>query len=178
LKPGACRSISFTIISPASPDAAPARARGDESAQAALVLDPNFMMAHYRLGESLLQLGKVGAALDAFVKARTLSNNSPDLMALAAYANARAGRRREALDTLRTLTAQRTSGTRYVSAYALALVAAGLDDRDLAFTWLDRALEERAWGVAFLGVEPDWDPLRKDPRFAALTRRAGVVSGR
>jgi hypothetical protein len=43
-----------------------------------------------------------------------------------------------------------------------------LADRDEAFAWLRRARAERAWGMAFINVEPDFDPLRSDPRFAAV----------
>jgi TolB-like protein/tetratricopeptide (TPR) repeat protein len=139
-----------------------------KAARAALALDPNFLMAHYRLGEGLLHLGRTAEAVAALEKARALSEGSPDLSAAVAYAYGRAGRRNEARDLLRTLLSTKESKTRYISAYALALAYTGLDDRDNALNWLRRARAEQAWGMAFIDVEPDLDSLRKDPRFASL----------
>lgn len=141
------------------------------SARAALELDPNFMVAHYRLGQGLLHLGRTGEAVAALEKARALSDGSPDLIAVLASAYARAGRQPEARASLRKLLELRESSGRYVSSYAIALVYTGLGDRDEAFAWLRRARDELAWGMAFLDVEADLDPLRSDPRFAALAGR-------
>jgi TolB-like protein/Tfp pilus assembly protein PilF/predicted Ser/Thr protein kinase len=49
---------------------------------------------------------------------------------------------------------------------------ARLGDKDKAFVWLERAWNERT-GWAFLKVQPEWDSLRSDPRFADLLRRIG-----
>jgi tetratricopeptide (TPR) repeat protein len=145
-----------------------------ETARAALALEPNFMIARYRLAERLLHQGHMEAAVAEFEKALALSDRSPDLLAQLAYGRARAGHRREARDLLRTLTDLSKTGTRYVSPYAMALVHTGLRDHDQAFVSLERAFAERAWGVAFLQVEADVDPLRSDPRFAGLVARARV----
>jgi len=143
-----------------------------ETARAALALEPDFMIARYRLAEGLLHQGQMDAAIAEFEKALALSDGSPDLLAQLAYARGRAGHRRKALDLLRTLTDLSKTRTRYVSPYARALVHTGLGDRDQAFAWLERALAEPSWGVAFLRVEADVDPLRSDPRFAELVARA------
>lgn len=140
----------------------------ERAARAALTLDPNFMMAHYRLGEALLHQGRTADAIAALEKARLLSEGSPDLAAAVAYAYGRAGRSREARESLQALLNLRTAKTRYVSAYAIALVYTGLGDRDRAFEWLRHARAERAWGMAFLNVEADFDSLRSDPRFGAI----------
>ena len=56
----------------------------------------------------------------------------------------------------------------------VALVYAGLEDKDQAFIWLERAYEERLNRLAYLKVEALWDPPRSDPRFADLLRRVGI----
>src|SRR5262252_2404623 len=64
---------------------------------------------------------------------------------------------------------------RYVPAIYEALIYTGLGNKDEAFRWMERAVEERTEYLVYLGVEPLADPLRNDPRFAELARR---VSGK
>jgi hypothetical protein len=59
----------------------------------------------------------------------------------------------------------------YVDPYYIAIVHAGLADLDQTFVWLDKAYEERSFWLLYLNVEPKFDRLRSDPRFAALQRR-------
>ena len=56
-------------------------------------------------------------------------------------------------------------------AYDLALVHAALGERDAAIEWLRRAYDERYGPLVFLGVDPDIDGVRGDPRFDALVAR-------
>jgi hypothetical protein len=62
----------------------------------------------------------------------------------------------------------------YVSPFDIAVVYAGLGDREQAFAWLDRAYDERPRPMLGLKVNPRLDPLRSDPRFVALLRRMKV----
>jgi serine/threonine-protein kinase len=49
----------------------------------------------------------------------------------------------------------------------------GLKQKKRALTWLERALEERGELISALDVDPIWDPLREDPRFAILLDKLG-----
>jgi tetratricopeptide (TPR) repeat protein len=51
---------------------------------------------------------------------------------------------------------------------------ASLGDKDSAFAWLEKAYQQRDAALLSLKVEPLLDPLRADPRFAALVRRVGL----
>jgi hypothetical protein len=64
-----------------------------------------------------------------------------------------------------------------VPPYALALVFAGLDERDAAFEWLERALAVKDVHLAFLTVDPKWDRYRDDPRFKAVLARCEFTAG-
>jgi len=68
------------------------------------------------------------------------------------------------------------AATRYVSPYSIALVHAGLGDRDQALAWLDKAYAERSDYMAYLKLEPMLDSLRSDRRFVALVERVGLPS--
>ncbi|HUF23519.1 MAG TPA: protein kinase [Vicinamibacterales bacterium] len=146
-----------------------------EAAQAALRLEPSFMMGRYRLGMGYLHQRRITEAIGELEAARAASDNL-DLLATMAYAKGLAGQRREAIEALKTLTTLQAAGTQYVSPYAIALVHLGLDQREDALTWLSKAVDSKAWGAAFLAVEPVWDPLRSDPRFAALVARTQSIS--
>jgi len=68
---------------------------------------------------------------------------------------------------------ERLASTRYVTPYALALVHDGLGDRDAAFRWLSRAVDDRSHWLVWLSLDPRFADLREDPRFAALVQRVG-----
>ena len=48
-----------------------------------------------------------------------------------------------------------------------------LGDKDRAFVWLDKAYEARS-RLTFIKVNPLWDSVRSDPRYADLLRRMGL----
>ena len=54
------------------------------------------------------------------------------------------------------------------------MVNMALGETDRAFELLEKALEARDWQMALLKVEPAFDGLRSDPRFAALVDRVGL----
>jgi hypothetical protein len=53
----------------------------------------------------------------------------------------------------------------------VAIIHAGLGEKDAAFAWLDKDYAERDDMLLRLKVEPPWDSLRSDPRFAKLLQR-------
>lgn len=61
-----------------------------------------------------------------------------------------------------------------VGRYEIALVYAGLGEKDHAFAWLEKALAVHDKGVTYLKIDPCLDPLRSDPRFNDLVRRVGL----
>ena len=55
---------------------------------------------------------------------------------------------------------------------AAAYAAAG--EKEQAFSWLDKAYENRHQALMYLNVDPQFDNLRSDQRFQALLRRIGL----
>jgi tetratricopeptide (TPR) repeat protein len=80
------------------------------------------------------------------------------------YVLARAGERQEALSVLADLTnySLRTNQ----GAFEVAVVHAGLGDRDKAFEWLDRSKDDLSLSENIM--LPLFDDLHRDPRFARL----------
>ena len=85
-----------------------------------------------------------------------------------------AGDRDSARAVLNRLLRQRQR--EYVSPYDVALVYAGLGDKDQALDWLQRAYQERSSLLVFALREPRLAALRTEPRFATLTREFALPS--
>ena len=105
--------------------------RAIEQGRNTVELDPNFAAAHLLLGESYVQTGLHKQGLAELQLAAKLSGNSPLYLAQEAVAQARAGRKTEALRIVAQL--QKTSRERYVSPYGSAQVYAALNDREQTF---------------------------------------------
>jgi hypothetical protein len=64
---------------------------------------------------------------------------------------------------------------RYVSPYDVATIYAGLDEKEQALDWLERAYEDRSgWLAWWLKSDPKFDILRSDSRFKNLLMRIGL----
>jgi hypothetical protein len=87
--------------------------------------------------------------------------------------DAAAGKRREALAIINQLEKQSGPELRYAS--WIARIAAALNEKDLALSWLERGFDAQAI-VVFFRDEPLWDPLRNEPCFTDLVTRMGFQS--
>jgi TolB-like protein/thioredoxin-like negative regulator of GroEL len=63
-----------------------------------------------------------------------------------------------------------------VGRYEIALVYAGLGEKEEAFAWLEKSFVARDKGLTYLKIDPCLDPLRSDSRFQDLVRRVGLPS--
>ncbi len=59
----------------------------------------------------------------------------------------------------------------------LAVVNLGLGHDEEVFAWLERACDERALHLVFLGVDPLFDELRADERFTRVLGKIGLDRG-
>ena len=137
--------------------------------EATLDLAPDFAPARILLGRVYVAKGRADRAVDELKRAERLMGPRGDVTTPHAWVLARAGRRREARAMLEEL--RRISKPRDPSPIRLATIYIGLGETDLAFEWLQKALEARDWQMALLNVEPLFDVVRSDPRFAALVAR-------
>jgi tetratricopeptide (TPR) repeat protein len=136
----------------------------------ALTMEPEDPMALWFLGFALIGAEHFDEAITTLEKAASLSDRSPAVLGVLVRAYAHGGRRAEALRVLDELHRRRQRG--YVPAAPFLQAYLGLGDTEEAFVWLERAAEERSNIVQFLKVEPFFDLIRGDPRFAEFLRRA------
>jgi TolB-like protein/Tfp pilus assembly protein PilF len=104
-------------------------------------------------------------------KAKGERKNDPILIYDAGMIYAAQGKRAEALQVIKEL--EEISGANLDQGLWIAKIYATLNDKELAFSWLERGLATGAIG-SFYKDEPVWDPIRGDPRFTDLLRRMGI----
>jgi DNA-binding winged helix-turn-helix (wHTH) protein/tetratricopeptide (TPR) repeat protein len=138
-------------------------------------VDPSFAEVYFDLAIALRHVGRCGEALEADHRAVALAPAKPAYRSSLAVSYVHTGHRHDAQREMNELAAlaQRT----YVSPVVFALVAIAFDDSDGALTQLEQAVDERSAEVLYLGVDPDFDPLRRHARFQSLLARIGVGGG-
>lgn len=142
--------------------------RAESECRKVLDREPGYALAHYYLALSLGFLGRIDEANDSLNR----SGLMPGVVeADRAWLRLRNGDRRLALEALERR--QELIRQRKVDATAKLLLAASLERFDEAFDALETAVSTRAPEVLTLAVEPRLDPIRADPRYAALLRRIG-----
>ena len=138
----------------------------------ALEMNPSYPPGFFWLARIYTAEGRYQDATAALEHIDALASWTP-AMAVRGFLAAKAGRPAEARAVLAQFDALARQG-RYASAYAVAVVHAGLGDREQALASLDRALGERSHWLVWLKRDPRWDELRADPRFARLVREVGL----
>jgi TolB-like protein/DNA-binding winged helix-turn-helix (wHTH) protein/Flp pilus assembly protein TadD len=165
------------IISADLADALCIAHRYDESVQQSrktLEMDPNFAIAHYELGQALERKRTLNEAIGEFKKAIELSGGNEVFEANLAYAYATSGRKEEAMQIVKGLENRQSQHSSNDASIALTYL--GLDDKDQAMIWLNKAYQAR-FNPSIL-VRPAFDSLRSDARFQDLLRRIGLPSDR
>jgi len=139
-----------------------------------LEMDPNYIEAHAQLGQAYVGKGMYREAIQELEKARELSSDAPAYLAYLGHALGVAGRTNEARQVLSQL--RKRPGV--VDSYPgyLAVVYAGLGDKEQALTWLEKGYEKRASWLVTFQAEPAFSSLRSEPRFRALLRGMGLLS--
>jgi TolB-like protein/Tfp pilus assembly protein PilF len=132
----------------------------------ALDLHPEVVVIHTYLGLAWEQKGNYKEAMKEY-QAFDAHSAAP-LPVFSAHLLAVTGKRTEALALLKEM--EHPAGHQ-PNAFDIAAVYAALGDKDSAFKWLNRAYDSRI--IWLLKVHPFLDPLRDDPRYPALLKKAG-----
>jgi len=133
--------------------------------------DPSFIPARLWFGRPYLQKGMFEEAIEQVEEAVKLSHETTVSLATLAQAFAAAGRIADAKKMLDKLLTRGTE--QYVPSYWIALVYTSMGNKDDAMKYLERAFIERSSWLVWANVEPRFDSLRSDARFASLLARIG-----
>ena len=147
--------------------------RAAEQCRLTLELDPDYAVALLWRAWALQELGRAGEALTLLERAATLTNRSALFVASLGRARALTGDTAGAVAVLRELEGRASRA--YVPAYEVAKIHLALGAQARALDLLERAYDERAHSMVFIGIDPQLKPLHGTPRFERLIARLGAA---
>jgi len=141
-----------------------AMAAGERSLQ----LDPTFLYSEPLLAALYREIGRFDDAIALYKKSQEVSGRVPFGLAIT---YAKMNRRKEAQEILEAACASRGS---YTPGDAIAHVRVELQEHEEAIRELDRAYEEHSSSLHFIGIAPEFAPLRPDKRFVSIVKKIGL----
>ena len=138
----------------------------------ALATDPLYPGHHLNAALVQIQLGQFDQARKSLEEAEDLGSDPMEVKLRRAYIHARQGQRQE-VGRILTEAFNAVKQT-YVSQLSLALVYAGLNERDQAIACLENAFADRDASLIFMRVHPFLDSVRGDIRFVGLLQKIGL----
>jgi TolB-like protein/DNA-binding winged helix-turn-helix (wHTH) protein/tetratricopeptide (TPR) repeat protein len=139
-----------------------------------LELEPKSPAARDCLFRAYVNLGDYPAALGLMHEQLILSGADPKSLKRLDDGNPKEIIEARLRQDLSDMNVAMVKGERVWTMYA-AWICARLGEKDQAFRWLEKGLDERASFILYLGIDPAWDALRQDLRFAALKGRITSV---
>ncbi|HEX4696041.1 MAG TPA: hypothetical protein VH254_00015 [Candidatus Udaeobacter sp.] len=134
----------------------------------ALQLDPTFAYGEPLLAALYRELGRFDDAIALYEKSQSISGRAPFGLAIT-YAKMKRGK--QAREILKAACASRGS---YTPGDAIAHVHVVLEEHEDAIRELQRAYEEHSSSLHFIGIAPEFAPLRPDKRFVSIMQKIGL----
>jgi serine/threonine-protein kinase len=141
-----------------------AMAAGERSLQ----LDPTFAYSEPLMAALYREMGRFDDAIRLYKKSQDLSGRVPFGLAIT---YAKMNRREEAREILKAACASRGS---YTPGDAIAHVHVVLEEYEDAMRELARAYDEHSSSLHFIGIAPEFAPLRSDKRFVSIVKEIGL----
>ncbi len=150
--------------------------KAEKHLKTAIELNPDFPSSSSHLGRLFILQKRYEEGIELIENAMSLVANGQGIyrgngLSLG-WACAMSGDREKAKEILSDL--EEKAKSEYVSPMEIGLIYLGLDEVDNAFTWFTRAVVGTDYGILLLKLDPIFDPLRSDPRYAELLRKMGL----
>jgi TolB-like protein len=134
----------------------------------ALQLDPTFAYGEPLLAALYREMGRFDDAIGLYKKSQDISGRVPFGLAIT---YGKMNRRDEAKEILKEACENRRG---YTPGDAIAHVHVVLGEHEDAMRELQRAYEEHSSSLHFIGIAPEFVPLRSDKRFVSIVERIGL----
>jgi eukaryotic-like serine/threonine-protein kinase len=146
--------------------------RARDYAQRVLEVEPGYPLGLRLLGSTLAAEGRYDEAIDPYERLAKAAPDNSLYGGWLAHVYGRAGRVSEARAILARLASR--PHARRVAAANIAIGYIGIGDHAAALSWLATAYDEHSQALTYLKIDPVYDPLRADPRFADLLQGVGL----
>jgi eukaryotic-like serine/threonine-protein kinase len=145
-----------------------------EQLKKALEMDPNFTYAHVELRQIYRDQGKYDLAMEEWKRYAAL-NNDPEEVAIAKDASRVYEKSGAKAAIAREIELRKQLGKRrYQDPSEIAYLYASLGDKEQAFAWLDKAVDEKAGGLEPVKIVRALDQFHGDPRYVDLLKQLGL----
>jgi TolB-like protein/Flp pilus assembly protein TadD len=134
----------------------------------------SFYQGYFILGMAREGKGLHAEAIESLKTCVSKSDRNPHMLAALGYVLARSGRTAEAIRVIEELKDRLAHS--YGTPFNIAMVYAGLSQKEETLEWLETAYEDHSMWLIFVNTYPIFDFLRPDPRFKDLVRRMGFTS--
>ncbi len=138
----------------------------------ALENDASFFPGHAYLSMAYEQNGQYEEAISSIRRALFYSPDSTFALTSLGHTYAISGDQEKAREIFEQLNAE--SNARYIPSYGMAEIHAGLNEKQQALSYLEKAAAERSWWLVFAGVNPRFDLLRDEPRFQKILQKMNL----
>jgi adenylate cyclase len=143
-----------------------------DQTQKAIDIDSTFPYGNSNLGDCYFMMKQYDIAYNDYQTEVHVTGDSTNIYLLACV-DAVTGKRKEALalyDKLKEILTRKFVATSY-----FVFIEIYLGNKDKAFELLEKAIEEKDPYMINLKVEPKFDPIRSDPRFATLLKEVHLA---
>ncbi|HLM02922.1 MAG TPA: tetratricopeptide repeat protein, partial [Pyrinomonadaceae bacterium] len=141
-----------------------------EKYRKAMRMHPDFVPAIFGLGMCLAEKGEFAEAIALQERAVELSGNHPLIEGFLAGTYAYSGKTEKALESIEKFKAAEGKSL----SYTIAAVYARLNEKEAAFSYLEKSFSLRDRSLSGISIEPEFDNLRGEPRFRDMLRRVGL----
>ena len=135
-------------------------------------MEPNHPVSYHGLMDALGQKKMYDKAIEAGEKVLALGGQAVSHLGVLGYYYGFAGMKEKAISLLEELKHRQQKG--YVSSFWIGTIHFSLGDLDQAFSWFDKALEERDGNLIYITVTSQFDGLRSDTRFSELLKKMNL----
>ena len=136
-----------------------------------LELEPNDYETLTILGSVLVELGNYDEALVILLKSLNIQYNL-ETLSMIGYVNARQNKKNKALKIIKQIESQSIGDTQH--SIKIARIYTALEEKELAFNFLEKAYNEHEVDLLALKSDPRWNSINNEPKFKELVLKIGL----
>lgn len=151
--------------------------KGDAHYDKALELFPEHWYILTEAGRGYVYSGQYQKSIAALTKVLAIMQNprnrSPRALAFLAISYYHTSKKQEAKALLEEIVERSKNSSTGSPAFHIAMIYSQMDERELAYQWLEKAYQDHEVEMYWLKVEPPFEPIHDDPRWQSMLDKVG-----